>query len=73
MAITATPTGSTLIMVVDNGTGGSDNLRYANVKVAATDADVYDVAAGAAGLSTLQTKALMLIQRSNVVELENVG
>ncbi|MEN6325748.1 MAG: DUF1659 domain-containing protein [Syntrophomonas sp.] len=73
MAITATPTSSTLIIIVDNGTWGTDNLRYANVKVAATDADVYDVAVGAAGLSTLQSKAFMLLQRSNVVELENVG
>ncbi|MEN6326012.1 MAG: DUF1659 domain-containing protein [Syntrophomonas sp.] len=72
MAITATPTASTMIIVVDNETGGTASLRYQNVKTDAIDADVYEVANGASGLGTLQSRLVMMVQRSNTVELENV-
>lgn len=73
MAVTATPLTSDLILVMDNGVGSSGqalsiNRTFKNVKVAATDQNVYDVAQTLLGL---QTKTNNAIQRRNSVELEN--
>jgi len=74
MAVTATSLTSDLILVMDNGVGGSGqalsiNRTFKNVKVAATDTDVYSVAQTLLGL---QSKTNNFIQRRNTVELENV-
>lgn len=71
MAITTTPVASELVIVLDDGTGNDVSRRYSDVKPAATDADVYDVANGTAGLVTLQTKTLLSVQRRNTIEIEN--
>ncbi|MEN6463424.1 MAG: hypothetical protein ABFC94_18910 [Syntrophomonas sp.] len=69
MAVTASPSGSALLIYVDNDTGtGTTALKYQNVKV---DADVYDVANGANGLAKLQARNFMTVFRTNTVELEN--
>lgn len=73
MAVTATSLTSDLILVMDNGVGSSGqalsiNRTFKNVKVAATDADVYSVAQTLLGL---QTKTNNAIERRNTVQLEN--
>jgi hypothetical protein len=71
MAVTATPVGDDFAIIFDNS-GKAVTRRFADVKVTATDADVYDVANGAAGLISLQDLILMSIQRRVTNELENV-
>lgn len=71
MAITTTAVASELVINFDDGSGDSTARRYSDVKPAATDADVYDVAAGSAGISTLQTKTVISVQRRNTIEIEN--
>jgi len=73
MAVTATSLTSDLILVMDNGVGASGqalsiNRTFKNVKVAATNDDVYSVAQTLLGL---QSKTNNSIQRRNVSELEN--
>jgi Mrp family chromosome partitioning ATPase len=41
-------------------------------KVAAIDADVYDVANGTNGLAKLQTRVFVGVQRTNTLEIEDV-
>ncbi|MGI5922020.1 MAG: DUF1659 domain-containing protein [Syntrophomonadaceae bacterium] len=74
MAIVATPTSSELVLVMDNGVGASGqpltiSRRYSNVKAAAANDDVYAVATS---LSGLQDKTMMMVQRRDTVELEDV-
>ncbi|MDD4590662.1 MAG: DUF1659 domain-containing protein [Parabacteroides sp.] len=71
MAITTTSVASEMVIVLDDGTGNDVSRRYSDVKPAATDADVYDVANGTAGLVNLQTKTLLSVQRRNTIEIEN--
>ena len=73
MAVTATSLTSDLILVMDNGIGASgqalsQNRTYKNVKIAATDQDIYDVAQTMIGL---QSKTNNAIQRRNTVEIES--
>jgi len=73
MAITATTISSDLILQVVNDAGtGTVARKYADVKVAATDADVYDVANGTNGLSKLQTRVFSGVQRTNTLDIEDV-
>ena len=73
MAITATPLASDLIIRVQKETGtGTIARKYADVKVAATDADVYDVANGANGLAKLQTKVFSSVERVNTVDIQDI-
>ncbi|MEQ8235296.1 MAG: DUF1659 domain-containing protein [Syntrophomonadaceae bacterium] len=72
MAVTATSLTSDLILVMDNGIGSSGqalsiNRTFKNVKVAATDQNVYDVAQTLLGL---QSGTNISIQRRNTSELE---
>jgi len=74
MAVTATSLTSDLILVMDNGVGSSGqalsiNRTFKNVKVAATDQNVYDVAQTLLGLQSGTNNS---IQRRNTNELENV-
>ncbi len=74
MAVTATSVTTDLILVMDNGLGASgqplsQNRIYKNVKISATNEDVYAVARTLIGL---QSKTNNAIQRRNVVELESV-
>jgi len=71
MAVTATPVGSDFAVIFDNN-GKAVTRRFNDVKTTAVDADVYDVANGAAGLVSLQTLTLASIQRRGTNELENV-
>ncbi|MEQ8235196.1 MAG: DUF1659 domain-containing protein [Syntrophomonadaceae bacterium] len=73
MAVTATSLTSDLILVMDNGVGSSGqalsiNRTFKNVKVAATDQNVYDVAQTLLGLQSGTNNS---IQRRNTNELEN--
>ncbi|MDD2509902.1 MAG: DUF1659 domain-containing protein [Syntrophomonas sp.] len=68
MAVVSTPLGSELALVMDNGGGKSITRRYDKVKSAATDADVYAVGTGISGL---QEKTLLAVQRRDSKELEN--
>jgi hypothetical protein len=75
MAITSTDITSELIMVMDNGIGSSGqslskNRVYKNIKTAATDEEIFAVAAG---LSNLQTHELQGVLRRNTIEIENEG
>ncbi|MGE5391923.1 MAG: DUF1659 domain-containing protein [Deltaproteobacteria bacterium] len=74
MAITATPVGSELILVMDNGIGASGqqlvkNRVYSDVKASAADADLYSVAQSLLGL---QEKTGLAVQRRNLVEIQNM-
>jgi len=74
MAVTATSLATDLVLVMDNGIGASGqalskNRTYKNIKIAATDDDVYAVAQTLIGL---QSKTNNFIQRRNTVELESV-
>lgn len=73
MAITATPLGSDLVIRVENEAGtGTIARRYPDVKVAAADADVYDVANGTNGLAKLQSRGFSSVERVNTVDIANV-
>ena len=73
MAITATPLGSDLIIRVEKETGtGTIARKYADVKVAATDADVYDVANGTNGIAKLQSKVFSSVERTNTVDIADI-
>ncbi|MCX5780323.1 MAG: DUF1659 domain-containing protein [Firmicutes bacterium] len=74
MAVNATSLTTDLILVMDNGIGASGqalslNRTFKNVKIAATDQDVYDVAQTLIGLQSQTNNA---IQRRNTVELASV-
>lgn len=71
MAVTSTPIGGDVAIVYDNA-GKAVTRRFTDVKVDATDDNVYDVLNGLAGVSTLQTLPVAMIQRRAVSELENV-
>jgi len=46
--------------------------KYADVKVAATDANVYDVANGTNGLAKLQSRVFAGVNRTNTVEIADI-
>lgn len=74
MAVVSNPISSELILVMDNGTGASGQAltisrRYANVKSTAVDGDLYDVATSILGL---QDKTLVVVERRDTTQLENV-
>lgn len=70
MAVTATPISGDMAVIFDQA-GTAVTRRFADVKVDATDADVYDVANGAAGLAALQDLTVSAIQRRVNSELTN--
>ncbi len=73
MAITATPLASDLIIRLEKETGtGTVARKYQDIKVAATDADVYDVANGTNGLAKLQTKVFSSVERLNTVDIQDI-
>lgn len=73
MAITATPLASDLVIRVENEAAtGTIARRYQDVKVAAADADVYDVANGDNGLVKLQTRVLSSVERVNTVDIQDI-
>lgn len=74
MAITTTPMGSELILVMDNGIGVSGqqllkNRVYSDVRAGAADADLYSVAQSLLGL---QEKTALTIQRRNLVQIQDI-
>jgi len=74
MAITATPTATDLILVMNNGTGASGQQLtisriFGDVKPAATHADVYNVAQSLLGL---QSKAHIAVQRRDFNEIADI-
>lgn len=74
MAITTSPVGSELILVMDNGTGASGqqlvkNRVYTDIKAEAADADIYSIAQSLLGL---QDKNSLAVQRRNLVEIQNI-
>lgn len=70
MAVTATPIASDMAIVYDQA-GKALTRRYSDVKVNASDDDVFDVAAGATGFASLQDLTVASIQRRATNELEN--
>lgn len=73
MAITVTPLASDLVIRVENETGtGTIARRYQDVKAAATDADVYDVANGSSGLAKLQTRTVSSVERVNTADIQDI-
>ena len=63
MAVVKTPQGSSIGIKVANGTSASGaaqfkTLRYANVKPAASDQDLFDVATSIAGLQAASVAAI---------------
>lgn len=73
MAITATPLTCDLVILVEKETGtGTISRKYADVKVAATDADIYNVANGTNGLAKLQTKVFSSVERINTVDIQDI-
>ncbi len=71
MAVTATPISGDMAIIFDQS-GKAVTRRFSDVKVDATDENVYDVANGAAGIATLQDLTVSAIQRRVNSELENV-
>jgi len=71
MAVTSTTILADMAVVYDQA-GDSVTRRYSDVKITAADADIYDVAAGLTGISSLQDLTLVAVQRRNTNELENV-
>ena len=74
MAITATPTATDLILVMNNGTGASGqqltiSRTFGDIKPAAANADFYSVAQS---LLALQSKTNIAIQRRDVNEIADV-
>ena len=72
MAVTSTPIGGDVAIVYDNA-GKAVTRRFTDVKVDATDDNVYDVVAGATGIASLQDLMVTSVQRRAVSELEDVG
>lgn len=70
MAVTSTPIASDLAITFDLA-GKGVTRRFADVKLSATDADIYDVAAGAAGIVSVQDLTVMMVERRTTNELEN--
>lgn len=71
MAVTSTPVGGDVAIIYSNA-GKAVTRRLNDVKVDATDEAVYDVAAGATGIASLQDLVMASVQRRAVSELENV-
>lgn len=74
MAITTTPIGSELVLVMDNGIGAAGqqlvkNRIYSDIRSAAADADLFSVAQS---LLSLQEKTSLGVQRRNLVEIQDV-
>ncbi|MDI6711410.1 MAG: DUF1659 domain-containing protein [Bacillota bacterium] len=74
MAVTSMPLGSALLVQVQTGVDGSGNpvvrtRRWSNVKAAATDQDVFDVANVIAGL---QAHPVVDIVRQDSEDLEQM-
>ncbi|MEN6463045.1 MAG: DUF1659 domain-containing protein [Syntrophomonas sp.] len=67
MAVTSTPTSSDFALVYDNA-GKTVTRRYSDLKVAATDDNVYSVASS---LNGLQDQTLVAVQRRVDSELVN--
>ena len=73
MAVVKTPQSSTIGIKVANGTSSSGaaqyrTLRFSNVKPAAVDQDLFDVANSIAGL---QAQTLAGISRTDIADLAN--
>ncbi len=73
MAITTTPLGSDLVLIMDNGTNASGkpltkSRKYPDVKTGAINDDLYSVATSITGL---QAKSLVSIQRQDTIEIQN--
>jgi hypothetical protein len=71
MAVNATPIASDVALVYNNA-GKTVTRRYSDLKVEASDADVFDVVAGANGFDSLQDLTMTSIQRRSTNELEEV-
>lgn len=74
MAVVATPLGSNLVLVMDNGIGAggqqlSVNRVFRDVSPNASDADVYAVAQTLIGL---QSRTNHYIERRNFMQLEDI-
>ena len=74
MAITTTPLGSELVLVMDNGIGASGqqltkNRTYRDVKPDATNENLYLVAGQLIGL---QQRINVAVQRRDLVTIENI-
>ncbi|NLW90782.1 MAG: DUF1659 domain-containing protein [Syntrophomonadaceae bacterium] len=74
MAISSTPLGADMILVMDNGIGASGqqlvkNRVYSDVRSDATDDDLYSVAQSLLGL---QEQTALAVQRRNLVEIQDV-
>lgn len=71
MAVTSTPISGDVAIIYDNN-GKAVTRRLNDVKVDATDEAVYDVAAGATGIASLQDLLMASVQRRAVSELEDI-
>ncbi|HRY13658.1 MAG TPA: DUF1659 domain-containing protein [Syntrophomonadaceae bacterium] len=71
MAVNATPIASDVALVYNNA-GKTVTRRYSDLKVEASDADVFDVVAGVNGFDILQDLTMTSIQRRSTNELEEV-
>ncbi|MGI6412595.1 MAG: DUF1659 domain-containing protein [Syntrophomonadaceae bacterium] len=72
MATNQVPLTSELILVMDNGLGGSGqqlsiNRTYKNVKCSASDDDVYAIAQD---IISLQERNVLAIQRRDTIEIQ---
>lgn len=72
MAVTSTPISGD-VAIIFNNEGKNVTRRLNDVKVDATDDNVYDVVAGATGIASLQDLMVTSVQRRAVSELEDVG
>lgn len=68
MTVTVTPLASDLVIRLEKETGtGTIARKYQGIKVAASDADVYDVANS---LVKLQTGVFSAVERINTIEIK---
>lgn len=72
MAVTSTPIGDTLNIVLDNGVSASGSqltktVKYPDVRAAATDNAVKDVADA---IATAMSKTVMMVTRNKNAELD---
>lgn len=74
MAITTTQVSSDLILVLDNGVSTTGKAltksnRYSDVKIAAANGDLYAIAQGISGL---QEKPMLSVQRQDILEIKDI-
>ena len=73
MAVTSTNVSASVAVCYQLPDGiKSVTRQYPDLKIAAADADVYDVVSGLTGIATLQDLTVISVQRRDVNELENV-